>query len=196
MTFPNIGNLKLYNARQRVDMTTLRKHYNDLHINTVHRATYEYVYPNRFIPIKREIFQEMHPYAPDDDIAFLRALEFFQEYSNTPSSTEIHIEAKRTVFHTFIPSNEVHLFPYHQEWKPVMSKKVGIMVISQTNLLGGYYEFHDNESRHDIRYEMTPGQISIFDNSQSGIEYRVSPITVRDETKVGVRDTMIFSVPS
>lgn len=188
LAFPYIGNLQVHNTVPRLDLTSLRhKFSHSMTPNVKYKTIYKYTSPKVYTETNGHI---------EDDTALIGAIELFRERMWFPPNTSVNVETRRTVITSTSATNE------HEQWRCINdATKVGILVISQKNILGGYYRFKKHSDRDDdgsdghIRTIITPGNMVMFE--QCGdvmIDYDVSPMITCDDRKVGVRDTLILSV--
>ena len=190
LAFPYLGNLQVHNTVPRLDLTSLRhKFSHSMTPNVKYKTVYKYTSPKVYTETNGHI---------EDDTALIGAIELFRERMWFPPNTSVNVETKRTVITSTMARNE------SEQWRCIDdASNVGILVISQKNMVGGYYRFkkrsesesHSDSPRCHIRTIITPGNMVMFEQcSDVLIDYNVSPMITSDDRMVGVRDTLVISV--
>lgn len=179
LAFPHVGNLQVHSTTPRLDLTRLRHNG-----HTQIRTSYTYKSPKVYLNDDEEV---------ENNYAVIGALDFFRERMWLSPSTCIRVEAKRELVH---PSRKRM---QKQQWATLEdASKVGILIVSQKNISGGYYTFASSfksSQPREIRTNITPGQMVFFEQSHDNrVECTVSPMEAIDYSKVGIRYTLVFSV--
>lgn len=198
LSFPHVGNLQVHSTTPRLDLTHLR---HKVHAKNV--TTYKFKAPNVYHCVEDSFEGEV-----ESDYALVRAIDFFRERMWLPPSTCIRVEARREL----IASNPLQQsqLQSHLSRSFEDASKVGILIVSQKNILGGYYTFtsskqsqcksHESHERdiggiEHIRTNLAPGQMVFFEqDNDRRIECTVSPMITIDHCKVGIRNTLVFTV--
>jgi hypothetical protein len=197
LSFPKTGNLKLYQTSQQVHMGSLKNHYNDLFPNTSHTTKYKYVEPDTFIPIKHYVMEQTYPFIPENDRTLLRALNTFQKSMNIPYDSEILVDAKRTIIgpYSLLPTNnDIGGYPETKPWSKYDVDKVGIMVVSQKNIVGGCYQFRIMDNTDNVVTLHIPNGFMCTYDERNIVEHRIIPMITKNDTSYGIRDELLFTV--
>lgn len=187
LAFPHVGNLQVHNTVPRLDLTSLRHNFAyNMTPNVKYKTTYKYTSPKVYTQKNGHI---------EDDTALISAIELFRERMWFPLNTYVNVETKRDI----ITSTDKH-HTEHWECKHDATK-VGILMISQSNIVGGHYKFKkrsnvDSDDDGEVRTIIAPGSMVMFE--QQGdvllIDYMVSSMITKNDCMVGVRDTLVISV--
>lgn len=182
LAFPSIGHLQVHNTVPRLDLKDLR--YLSSHNkapNVKYHTTYKYTSP--------KVYRKDNGHV-EDEVALIGAIEFFRQRMWFPANTFVNVETQRTII---TPENKLE----GEQWECIEeATKVGILTISQCNIVGGYYMFkkHPDDDCH-IRTVIAPGNMVLFEQDDNVmIDYAVAPMTTKNNNMVGVRDTLIISV--
>lgn len=211
LTFPSLGNMKLYDVSARVDMHSLRSDYADLTVDPYvpegfrykHIVRYRYEAPSTFSklpngplyqssainPTHGNIQREYPEYVPSDVNAFDKVLRVFQELANVPDGEGILIQAQRI---TCNPAEEG--LPSVEGWHRDGVTKIGILCVDKNNVKGGINLFkRQDDPSNIVEICMDPGQMVVFEDAP--VQHRVTPINTHGKTCDGYRDVMLFAYP-
>lgn len=186
ISYPNLGTLRLYQVNNYVHMSSLKKYFNHLSHNTSHRTTYKFVEPNKFIPLKHHIDEQIFPH---DDHMFIRSLQVFQRKLDVPFDSKINIEAKRHIV------QNISIFK-DKYWSTFGVSKVGIMNIAYKNIHNVQYVFRDQNNNYinkNALIALFEGQMIGYDENNV-IEHSVSQVNIINPKDIGIYDQLIFTV--
>ena len=179
LSYPCMGQLKLYQVNSYLHMSSLRKCFKNIIPEKGHKTSYKFLEPDTFIHIKEEENDYILDF--DHDKVLCKTLKLFQQKLAVPSNTCIDVQFRRSI-----------IDKQHEDfWKTYNVSKVGIVNVTQRK----QYKFRDATTNfnHDINIFLDQGQMICY-NENNIIEFLLMPSIEIDNDSVVVSDQIVLTV--
>ena len=204
LSYPNFGNLKIYDAKAVANLKRISYDFQNLKIDPYvkegfrrkHIARFNYngetyiqkqnsalFQSSRINPTHGNIQRVYPDFVPSDESDVFSLLQFFSKITDMPLGQNILLQAQRI---TCEQGKEG--LPSVENWHRDGVQKIGILCIDRYNIEGGINEFRKDDDVLSIM--MMPGHFVTFQDED--IMHRVTPILSQT---YGYRDVMLFAYP-
>lgn len=137
-------------------------------------------------PVHGGLARVYPPIQHADGETLRRLLALFTEVAEVPDGARLLLQLQRV---TTTPDNVGK--PSVEDWHRDGVRAIGIVVVNRDNITGGINEFRSPDQDVDLRKELPPGFMAVFNDA--GVLHRVTDIKSLDGATMGFRDVILIS---